>query len=379
MADFPYYLDGQTEEQIMQRMLDKVPSDIDKSEGSFIWDAGAPVAFMLSEAAIWAQELLHRGFASTAASNDDSYRSEELDLRAAEHGVTRRAAVSASGTIRFTGEPGKMIPAGTVVATPADDVSDEASQEYETTAAVMLNASGTADVPIRALVAGKASNVAAGTITILSTAVNGVTGVTNPAAITGGADVESDVSLLERFYAKVRNQGTSGNKAQYMQWASEIAGVGASRVIPLWKGPGTVGMYVLDTDKRAANAEIVANVQKYIDPTQDGQGEGTAPAGPIVTVMPAEEVAINISVQLTLASDATLEGVKALIQNGVTSYLKQLAFTDSLVRYTRIAAILLDIPPIIDYSNLTVNGISDKNIEIGASQVAVLGTVTVNG
>ncbi len=164
-----------------------------------------------------------------------------------------------------------------------------------------------------------------------------------------------------------------------MQWASEIAGVGASRVIPLWQGPGTVGIYVLDTDKRAANTDIVTAVQQYIDPTQDGQGEGTAPAGPIVTVMPAQEVPINISVQLTLASDATLDEVKALIQTGVTSYLKQLAFADSLVRYTRIAAILLDIPPIIDYSNLTVNGTSDKNIEIGASQVAVLGTVTVNG
>ncbi len=379
MADFPYYLDGQTEEQIMQRMLDKVPSDIDKSEGSFIWDAGAPVAFMLSEAAIWAQELLRRGFASTAASTDDSYRSEELDLRAAEHGVTRRVAVPASGIIRFTGEPGKTVPAGTIVSTPADDVSGEASQEYETTAVVTISASSTGEAPIRALVAGKSSNVAAGTVTILSTAVNGVTGVSNPAALTGGADIETDSSLLERFYAKVRNQGTSGNKAQYMQWASEIAGVGASRVIPLWRGPGTVGIYVLDTDKRAANTDIVTAVQQYIDPTQDGQGEGTAPAGPIVTVMPAQEVPINISVQLTLASDATLDEVKALIQTGVTSYLKQLAFADSLVRYTRIAAILLDIPPIIDYSNLTVNGTSDKNIEIGASQVAVLGTVTVNG
>lgn len=379
MADFPYYLEEQTEDQIMQRMLNKVPSDIDQSEGSFIWDAQAPVAFMLSEAAIWAQELLRRGFASTAASSDDSYRSEELDLRAAEHGVTRRAAVKAAGRITFTGEAGKVVPAGTVVATQADDVSGEASLEYETIAAVTLDANGKADTPVRALVAGKSSNVPAGAITIVSTAVNGVTGVTNAVALTGGTDVETDSSLLERFYAKVRNQGTSGNKAQYMQWAGEIAGVGASRVIPLWKGPGTVGIYLLDADKRAANADIVSAVQDYIDPTQDGQGEGTAPAGPIITVMAAQEVPINIAVQLTLASDASLEQVQTQIQQGVSSYLKQLAFTDSLVRYTRIAAILLDIPPIIDYTGLTVNGTSDKNIEISANQVAVLGTVTVNG
>ncbi|ANF95981.1 baseplate J/gp47 family protein [Paenibacillus bovis] len=379
MADFPYYLEKQTEENIMQRMLDRVPSDIDKSEGSFIWDAEAPVAFMLSEAAIWAQELLRRGFASTAASSDENFRSEELDLRAAEHGVTRRGAVQAIGKVTFTGEPGKSIPGGTVIATPADDVSGEASLEYETTTSVILDTTGKAEAPIRALVAGRASNVPAGTITILSTSISGITRVTNSSAVTGGSNIESDSSLLERFYARVRNQGTSGNKAQYMQWAGEIAGVGASRVVPLWKGPGTVGLYLLDADKRAANSDIVTAVQKYIDPTQDGQGEGTAPAGPVITVMAAEEVPVNISVQLTLASDASLEQVRALIQKGVTAYLKQLAFNDSLVRYTRIAAILLDIPPIIDYSHLTVNGTSDKNIEIGASQVAVLGTVTVNG
>jgi len=379
LADFPYYLEEQTEENIMQRMLDRVPSDIDKSEGSFIWDAEAPVAFMLSEAAIWTQELLRRGFASTAASSDENFRSEDLDLRAAEHGVTRRSAVQAIGRVIFTGEPGKVIPAGTVVSTPADDVSGEASLEYETNLLATLDHTGKAEVVIHAVVAGRGSNVPAGTITILSSSVSGITGVTNPAAVTGGANIESDTSLLERFYARVRNQGTSGNKAQYMQWAGEIAGVGASRVVPLWKGPGTVGIYLLDADKRAANSEIVAAVQNYIDPTQDGQGEGTAPAGPVITVMAAEEVPLNINVQLTLASNASPEEVRTLIQKGVTAYLKQLAFSDSLVRYTRIAAILLDIPPIIDYSNLTVNGTSDKNIEIGASQVAVLGTVTVNG
>lgn len=77
MAEIPRYLEDQTEEQIMQRMLDRLPADLDKSEGSFLWDAEAPVAFMLSEAALWAQELLRRGFASTAASSDPNFRSEE--------------------------------------------------------------------------------------------------------------------------------------------------------------------------------------------------------------------------------------------------------------------------------------------------------------
>jgi len=212
---------------------------------------------------------------------------------------------------------------------------------------------------------------------VMSTPISGVMSVTNLVETKGGTDIESDESLLERFYAHVRNQGTSGNKAHYIQWAGEVAGVGGVQVQPLWDGRGTVGIYLLDAEKRAASVEIVQAAQQYIDPTMDGQGEGMAPGGPIVTVMAAREVPINISVKLTLASGVTLADVKDQIKNGVKAYLKQLAFTDSLVRVTRIAAVLLDIPPIIDYSDLTANGVGDTNIEVGFGQVAVLGMVNV--
>lgn len=372
------YLQDQTEQVIMQRMLDRLPDHLDKSEGSLAWDMQAPTAFMLAETVLWAKDLLRRGFASTAASDDPNFRSEELDLRASEHGIVRRQATYATGSIRFEGTAGKTVPAGTVVSTQTDEMITEAVLEYVTSTSLTLDSNGEGTVPIQALEAGKASNVPAGAINVLSTPLNGIKSLTNAQALEGGTDIESDMSLLERFYAKVRNQGTSGNKAQYMQWAGEVPGVGASRVIPLWQGPGTVGIYLLDNDKRAASASIVSEVQQVIDPTQDGQGEGAAPAGPIVTVMPAEEVAINIEVTPTLASGATAADVKRQIEEGVTSYLKQLAFRDPLVRYTRIAAILLDIPPLIDYVDLKVNGTSDRNIEMKAHQVAVLGTVTVH-
>lgn len=226
--------------------------------------------------------------------------------------------------------------------------------------------------------AGSQGNVPAGVIEVMLVPTSGIISVTNPAAVTGGADEESDESLLERYYAEIRNQGTSGNKAQYIQWANEVPGVGGVQVAPLWQGPGTVGIYLVDMDKRAASSTIVEAVQQYIDPTMDGQGEGKAPAGPVVTVMPAKEVPIDISVQLTLADGATLDMVKEQMIGGITAYLKQLAFADPLVRFTRIAAILLDIPPIIDYSNLTVNGAVDTNIQISPGEVAVLGAVDVH-
>jgi uncharacterized phage protein gp47/JayE len=117
MTDFPEYLTDQTEDSIRQRMLDSLPSDLDKTEGSYIWDAISPAAIELALAAIWAQEVLRRGFASTTFGN-------YLDLRCEEHGITRRPAAQATGQVKFTGIAGTLVPAGTRVATTADASTD---------------------------------------------------------------------------------------------------------------------------------------------------------------------------------------------------------------------------------------------------------------
>ncbi|MCD9025741.1 baseplate J/gp47 family protein [Cohnella silvisoli] len=350
-------------------MLDLVPSDVDKSESSFIWDSLSPAAFQLYEASIWAQEILRRGFAETTFG-------PYLRLRCEEHGVIPRVAVSAAGSIKIIGVVGTVIPIGVLVATPADDITATSSIEYETTAAATLNSLGEAVIPIKAIVPGTAGNVPIGAISVLVNSLTGVTSVTNTAATTGGAAEESDESLLARFLIKVRQPGTSGNKADYMQWALDIPGVSRAQVKPLWSGPGTVKVYILDADKRAPNPTIVAAVQNYIAPSA-GQGEGKSPIGANVTVVAATEIPINISVTLTLASGATIGEVKATFEAGLKTYLQQLAFVDPLVRYTRISAILLDIPPIIDFANLTVNG-NEFNVEALLGEVAVIGTVTMS-
>lgn len=365
----PEYLTEQTEEAIRDRMLARVPTDVDKSEGSYIWDALAPAAYELFGSSLWAQEVLRRTFVSTTFG-------EYLDLRCEEHGLSRRPAVQATGEVKFTGLAGTLVPAGTRVATAADAVTNTKSEEFETVANATLNGAGETVAAVRAVEAGAGGNVATGTISLMVEPIAGVTGLTNLAGMTGGADVESDESLLDRFYVKVRSPGTSGNKSDYVQWALAVPGIGGAQVQPLWNGPGTVKVYVLNSDKRAPSAGKVTEVQNYIAPAA-GLGEGRAPIGAVVTVTAAAEVAINVSVQLNLTAGATLSQVQQLISNGLRDYLKQIAFVDPVVRYTRIAAVLLDIPLIVDFSNLLING-SNGNVSLGLGQVAVLGTVNVS-
>ena len=151
MADTkPTYLQEEetTEEAIRTRMLNEVPDDIDKTEGSYIYDSISPAAIELALAAIMAQQVLKNGFATTAASDVEGEVTEWLTKRAEEHGVERKAAEKATGQVTFSGADGTTIPVGTRVATPAD--STTSSVEFDTTEEVTIS-SGTATANIEAV------------------------------------------------------------------------------------------------------------------------------------------------------------------------------------------------------------------------------------
>ena len=93
--------------------------------------------------------------------------------------------------------------------------------------------------------------------------------------ITDGADEETDEALRERFYEKVRNPATSGNKHHYRQWALEVPGVGDAKVFPLDSGDGTLTVMIVDVDK-ARNPSLEPAVRDYI--------ETVRPIGATVTV-----------------------------------------------------------------------------------------------
>nr|BDD46357.1 hypothetical protein 3 [Pelagibacterales bacterium] len=265
MAELPEYLTDQTEEEILKRMLSNIPDDLDKAEGSYIWDALSPASIELALAAIWAQQILKRGFASTTFG-------EYLDLRCEEHGITRKAPVKATGQVKFTGVAETIVPLGTLIATPSSS-TDESSKEFETIEEVTLDSSGVAYASIEALEAGENGNVAAGTITILGDNITGVSSVTNETATTGGADEESDEALRERFLQKVRNPVSGGNRADYVNWALEVQNVGGVTVIPAENGGGTVGVYIIDQTKVPASQESVNNVQNHIAPPHSDYDE----------------------------------------------------------------------------------------------------------
>lgn len=344
----------ETDEAIHERMLNDIEDDVDKRQGSVAHDLTRPAAVELAQAYIELDNVLIFGFAS------EDMPPEYLDLRCAELGVYRKPSVKSVGQITFTGDDGTVIAAGT--RTRTDD------EIYFVTTESGTITGGIVTVAVEAEVGGISGNVDTGDINTVLGDLSGIVEVTNTQPFDGGANVESDESLLARYFDKAQKPVTSGNVYHYEQWAKETPGVGDAKVYPLHAGPGTVKVVLLDEEKTTPAQSIIDATEAHI--------EVNRPIGAQVTVVGAQEVAIDISADLTLTTDADIASVKADIERGVTDYLATLAFNDTLIRYTRIAAILLDIPRIIDYGNLTVNGLTE-NIEVTDEQVAVLGEVTV--
>lgn len=373
----PEYLTDQTEQTIRKRMFGNIPPDLDKAEGSYIWDALTPVAIELELAAIWAQEVLRRGFAETTFG-------EYLTMRAAEHGVDRKPAVKASGYVTFTGRPGTVIPAGTRVGTASDEAVG--AIWFVTLSEVVIPDISKATVLVEAEQAGLAGNIPAEAIEITAMPIPYLETVINHEEMTGGAEEESDADLLSRYYIKVRTPGNSGNKADYRYWAREVPGVSGVQVISLWAGPGTVKLILLGEDMLPASEAVINAAQDYIDPV--GSGEGKAPVGASVTIEAATPLEIDIVATVVLDGTRSLEEVAADFEAAIREYLADLTrkhwgmgapeHLTHYVSYARIGATLIEnIDGVMDYLGLTLND-DTKSVTMEPGEVAVMGTVALN-
>lgn len=158
-----------------------------------------------------------------------------------------------------------------------------------------LGENGRGTVTATADAVGTAYNVPAGAIVSTQQAVSGVTSLVNEAAAAGGTDPETDAALFARLDAYKKTPPTSGNDRHYHQWALEVNGVGAASVIRCWDGPGTVKVIIADMALHPVTEELRAEVAAYIETQRPVTAE--------VTVESAAGVPVTVSV--TVETDGT--------------------------------------------------------------------------
>lgn len=332
-----------TYEDLLRTMLDRVPGNVDKREGSIIYDALAPCAYFLAQQNFQLENYMDLVFPDTAVG-------EYLDRAVAAFGVTRKKATAASRRVEASG----AVPIGSrwgingLVYTIAGVLTEGAEYRAE------------CETP------GDVGNQYSGSILPISD----ITGVTANLGdiIAPGVDEETDDALRARFQQKVQMPATSGNAYHYRLWAMEVPGCGDAKVFPLDNGPGTVTVLVVDKEKQVDQG-LPAVVADYI--------ETVRPIGASVKVASPAATTVGVSAGIILDGSAALGTVLAEFKNSLGEYLGGLVFTDYRVSYARVGSILLSTWGVADYNDLRLNGTS-ANIIIPSKSVPVAGPVTLS-
>jgi len=345
---------AEDKEIIHSRMLDSISNEYDKSEGSFFYDATGPSAIELEQLDLKAESILNKGFANTA-------KGLYLDLICSEQGVYRKLSTKSSGEVLVIGAIGARINKGDKV---ASDTVNFAFLEDK-----IIDATGQSIVKVQCEESGTIGNVPIGTIKYFPVTLSGLNTTTNKAAFINGYEEETDEALRQRYYDKVRTPATSGNKWHYLNWAKEITGVGDARAFPLWAGNGTVKIVIINSNKRAADENLINRVLEHI--------ENNRPIGANVSVDSAQEKLIDITANLIIdTKNFTIESIKTSIEESLVNYFKEIAFVSNYVSYAYIGNLIFNISGVIDYSNLIINN-GTSNIPIAEEEVPILGGVVL--
>ena len=343
--------DNLTPEYIKSDMLSRLEL-ADTREGSYTNTVVSPVAYEMWKVYTSLGSVLPMVYI-------DETSGQYIDMKAGEYGIVRKQGSNARASVTFYGDDGTVIPEGKVFLTA------EALQ-YTLDKSVAI-AGGIAAGDLTAIETGEEYNVPAGAIFRQLVNLAGITQIESGAA-TGGADAESDAALAGRYYAYLKMPPTSGNAAHYLHWALEADGVAAAKVIPLWAGKGTVKVLIVGAHNQPVDDAIVTKTAEYI--------ESVRPIGATVTVKSADGYAINVYATVVIRPSVDIAAVSEAFKTALSVYLEVIAFKEYTVVYNRIGYILLDLPGVVDFIGLTVNG-GTGDIALSGEDVPVIGLVEV--
>lgn len=339
--------EDKTYKNILNDMLDRLTMDIDKREGSIIYDALAPAAYQLSQFYFMLSNYIDLLFVDTAVG-------EYLDRKAYDYGTTRKAATQAVRKIETTG--------------PVDTGTRWGYQDstYVITESLSENVySATCEQ------AGEIGNAYSGVLDNIDN-VSGVTATLTDILISG-TNEESDDSLRKRIRQNLINPSQDGNGAQYLKWATEYPGIGTARVFPIWNGANTVKVAITNGLFQPAESGLVDEFQEYLDPNSEGLGNGAAPIGCKATVVSGTRKDINVTANVILA-EGYIEPTGAA--DAISNYLASITYVKNSVNYMRIGSALLDCPSIAELNDLTINGVT-TDVALTGDEIPVLNSLNL--
>jgi len=359
------YSDENSFEQILDRTLNnELLINMDKREGSIVYDTLAPLCMELADAYV-KMDILESQLSLLTATGTN------LDNRAYEQGMAREQETQAEriGTFKKyqideqTGEYVKDelgnkilidmdIPEGSRFVSPEDDTI---IYEY-------IGKNDEDENILQCETYGSVGNEYVGTILPLTAIPDLV-----EAKITGtyipAQDTESDDELRTRVINKLNSLSFGGNIDAYIEKVSSIDGVGTCKVFPAWQYNGSVLLSVVDSSYEPITQSFADRIKEEIDPEESsGQGVGFAPIGHYVTITTPIKSNVKVQFHLDLEADVTIGNVQEECEQKIEEYFNSVRhefYQDKTLGIYRARIIdkILEIPEVLNVTDVLLNDV----------------------
>ena len=329
--------------------------------------------------ALWIQWLILQVLEMTRAATS---RGSDLDSWMDDFSLERLPASPASGTItfsRFNSSVPALIPVGALVRTT--DGTQTFTVTVDSTAPGWSSAQNgyviglgiaSLDVSVVAQSAGTSSNVQAGAISVLASALSSVDGVLNAAAFVNGIDAESDTAFRLRFQSYMASLSRAtlsavGNAVNTVQQ-------GLNYTIRENQGPsGTIQManfvIVVDDGSGFPSNTLLSMVQAAV--------EAVRPIGSTFSIFAPAVIRVDVSLTATTSDTNNIEILTTQIVNAIGAYINSLPVGISLPTSRVVQIAYTTSSEVTNVTGVLLNGQS-SDIIIQCFEVIKTGTVVVN-
>ena len=354
--------EDQTFETILARMLARVPADVDKREGSIIYDALAPAAKEIEALYAALDGMIANAYADTSDR-------EHLIMNCKTRGMAPYPANKAV----LKGEFNMDVPIGSRFS--MDNLN------YTVTEKISGH-----DYRMLCETAGAAGNKHFGTLIPIAY-IQGLTSAELTELLIPGEDEETTEALRTRFLTSFDSQAFGGNATDYLQKTNALQGVGGVKVVRCWDGATTVKVIFITSEYKKPTAALVTNVQQALQPVGviglpeiATSGTGIAPIGHMVTVEAAAEFEIDVALQLAFKTGFAWADVQEDVESAITAHFTDLTKTweteDALIiRISGIENAILNVTGIVDVANTALNT-AQANITLEGNEIPILGETT---
>lgn len=361
---------------ILDEMMETARNDVDKSEGSLIWESLAATANEFEIAYMAFDRVLQNALILTADR-------EHLIQHADTYNLVPYPSTYAVVQAEFICDEGVSIEIGSrftynqIFYTVIEKISETKYNLRCEEAGTVGNRTFGQLLPVFSLQGFRSANITA--------------------LLIPGEDEEDTESFRARVKQAIAGEAFGGNHLDYIQKVNSIPGIGDCKIIRCPRNPGSVDVIIIDSNFGVASKELIDKTQEALRPLDktgppdiDNCGTGIVPIGHETIVKSAVGVDLNINFQLIFDSGYSYENVKDEVEKAIKNYLTELTknwgdtnnyeeairkeYKDRFIsiQINKIGSILFEIPGIHDYiqGSITING-SSEDVSLNYDEIPV--------